>query len=253
MIWTHNVATDILVGKIKIDKTLVDLLDPRGQDISLQRCIYRDNRSNVEFIPSTPTLAALEPTLIRTAPQSLNILRERLRDYAKANYDFIIINNPPNLGTFVLCSLAASDFVIVPNEAGSKYSLEGLIKAVEFIEDIRLNWNHNLRFLRPLITKVDRRMSVCKSMIAYAKKLFPPDRVFETVIPVSTEFQKAELAGETIFAQRSAWNVARSYKDLAREIMAILGKGKKEVSCSSNVSLEKQDRIKGRNSGGQER
>lgn len=226
-------ATDILVGKIKIDKSLVELLDPNGNDLALQRCIYRDNRTNIDFLPSTPTLAALEPTLIRTAPQSLNILRDRLRDYAKANYDFTIIDNPPNLGTFVLCSLTASDFVIVPNEAGSKYSLEGLIKAVEFIEDIRMNWNSHLRFLRLLITKVDRRMSVCKSMIAYAKRLFPPDRVFETIIPVSTEFQKAELAGETIFAQRTAWAVARSYKALAKEILTILGKDAKKEDTSA--------------------
>ena len=45
------------------------------------------------------------------------------------------------MGFFVVSALHASDFVIVPIWAGSAFSVEGLLKAVDLINDIRANGN----------------------------------------------------------------------------------------------------------------
>jgi chromosome partitioning protein len=90
--------------------------------------------------------------------ESLLLYRNRIRDYSRNNFDIVLVDNPPNLGLFTTMSLHMSDFVIVPNEAGSRFSLEGLMNAVGFIDEVREHpeiSNPDLRFLRLLITKAE--------------------------------------------------------------------------------------------------
>jgi len=216
-------ASNILLGKSKTILGLYNLLDPDNK-IDVASCITGTPYQDLYILPNIAETAALEPKLIRRAPGTLTILREKLRDYALNNFDFTIIDNPPNLGTFVICSLYCSDFAIVPNEAGSKHSMEGLIKAVSFINDIRKDGNVDLRFLKLLITKVDKRMSACKAIIAQIKKFFPSDKVFETIIPSNSDFQKAELSSKPVYALRTNAPGSIAYTNLAKEILELLSK-----------------------------
>jgi len=65
-------------------------------------------------------------------------------------YDYIIIDNPPDLGLNVINALAISHDVIVPTKIDS-WSLEGLDIIIEQIQEMQ-QINHNLRFLGALIT-----------------------------------------------------------------------------------------------------
>jgi len=224
-------ATSILRGDIESRCSLYEILDPDVNNITIENCIYGTAYDNLYLIHNIPETATIEPKLIRLMPDSMLILKNKIRNYSINNFDFTIIDNPPNLGTFVICSLLTSDFVIVPNEAGSRYSVDGLIKAVQFVDDIQKYDNKNLRFLRLLITKVDRRMSVCKAIVSHIRRFFPQDKVFETVIPSNTEFQKAELTYKTIIAFKSNASGSIAYINLAKEILKIIDQdGKHELS-----------------------
>ncbi|MDD3581948.1 MAG: ParA family protein [Desulfobacca sp.] len=215
-------ATSILRGDIEARCTLYEILDPEENEISIENCIYGTAYNDLYLIHNIPETATIEPRLIRLMPNSLTLLKAKIRNYAVNNFDFTIIDNPPNLGTFVICSLYCSDFVIVPNEAGSRYSVDGLIKAVNFVDDVQKDNNPNLRFLKLLITKVDRRMSVCKAIISQIRRYFPIEKVFDTMIPSNTEFQKAELSFKTVIAYKSNASGSIAYQKLAREILALL-------------------------------
>lgn len=216
-------TTDILLPEQKIEKSVYEVLNPEEDKLSIESCIYGTSIKDLYCLPNIEDLALLEARLIRRSPESFSILSRRLRSYAKGNYNFTIIDNPPNLGTFVICSLYASDFAIVPNEAGSKTSVRGLIKAVKFIDDIHDQANPNLKFLRLLITKVDRRTAICRAIIAQIENLFQNDRIFKTVIPINTDFQKSEYGDKTIFQYNQNAAGARAYRNLARELLTILG------------------------------
>ena len=116
----------------------------------------------------------------------------------------------------------ASDFVIVPTETGSRYSMEGLNEAVNFIEDIRENGNDKLRFLKVLLTKVDQRMMVHKATITQIHNYYPKEKIFNTLIPTNTAIQQAEMLGLTIFKHRSNATAALAYSKLAKEIIKTL-------------------------------
>ncbi|MBF0529902.1 MAG: ParA family protein, partial [Deltaproteobacteria bacterium] len=171
--------------------------------------------------PNVEDTASLEPDLITSAPRSFFTLREKLRPYARQHFDFTFIDNPPNMGTFVLCSLYASDFVIVPNTAGSKFSMEGLIKALKLTDKIRENGNPDLKFLKLLINQVDRRTASSKATIEYIKRHFSEEKVFNTTIPVNATFQRAEEFDQTIIRYSPSSPGSRAYRELAKELVAI--------------------------------
>lgn len=217
-------GTMILLSKgFRIEKSLYDLLDPE-QNQSVQDCIYATPTDGLSCLPNIPDTATLEPYLIKSSPDSLFTLRRKLRDYAIKNYDFTLIDNPPNLGSFVLGSLFCSDFVIIPNQAGSAFSLEGLRKAIKLVNEVRENGNPDLKFLRLLINMLDKRTLVSKVILSTIAQNFPPDQVFKTTIPDSTAFQQAELANETILRYAGGSTGAKSYRELAKELLGIFEK-----------------------------
>ena len=146
-----------------------------------------------------------------------------MRDYAINNHDFTIIDCPPNMGSFVLCALYASDFVIVPVKAGSAFSVEGLIRATKLIEEVKTKGNSDLNFLRLLINSVDNRTAISKAITSQLHNIFDENQVFETQIPVNTAFEKAESMGETIFQNDGTASGARAFRALAIELISIVG------------------------------
>ncbi|OEU53381.1 MAG: hypothetical protein BA871_08225 [Desulfuromonadales bacterium C00003096] len=210
-------TTNILLDRDKIvRRNLYDLL--KG-DCRSDESILPTSYENLYLLPNSSETATIEPELINKTPNSLYLLRERLRDFAISSFDYILIDNPPNLGTFVILSLYSSDFAIVPTDAGSKHSGEGLIKAVEFIRNVQEKGNPDLKFLKLLITKIDKRTAISKAIVTQIMNVFPPQRIFNTKIPVNTELQKAEFFSKTIFKYRSTAKAAIAYKKLAEEII----------------------------------
>ena len=193
-------------------------------NIYIEDCIHwTEFQQNLYCLPNTPETASIEPVLIKRGVNGGFIaLRKALRDYALKNFDFVIIDNPPNHGIFVINSLYTSDFAVVPTEAGSKASVRGLMKAVQFIEDVRQEGNPDLRFLRLLVTKVDRRTSVSRVITSQLRSNFGEEKMFKTVIPINTDMQKAELQDETIFKFNSKSGGAKAYRELTKELLTIL-------------------------------
>ena len=146
--------------------SLYELLAKDTGVTSLQDYIYPTRYDNVFCLPNVPETAGLEPQLIVGAPGSFLRLRQLLRDYAVENFDFTLIDSPPNIGAFVLCALHAADFVLVPVKAGSAFSVAGLLQAVRLINDVRQQGNNELRFLRLLVNQVDRRTSISKEIVS---------------------------------------------------------------------------------------
>lgn len=214
-------TTNHIVGESSIPG-LYHLLDPERPAESVDKFILAAPYKNLYLIPNLEVTASLEYRIIKHFPDSLLLLRERLRDYAKANFDFTLIDNPPNLGTFAVMSLYASDFAIVPNEAGSRHSAKGLVEAVDFILQIQQDGNPDLKFLKLLVTKLNKRFSVHQASLTQIQQHFPPERIFETHIPVNTDFQKAELQQKSIYSLRPSAPGAIAYLNLAKEIVKLL-------------------------------
>lgn len=221
-------STSILMPKESIRRSLYDIYDPDAKNVSVRESIYPTAHPRLYCLPNIPTQASIIMKLIFNMVQHNNknallILRKRVREYVNSNYDFTVIDNPPSLDFPVICSLYASDFVLIPNDTGSRASIEGLIRAAEFIGEIRKSGNPDLKLLKILAAKLDRRTAVSESVHEQVNRHFGKDYVFKTVIPINSDIQKAELMKQTIFEYRSNAPGATAYKNLAKEILELLG------------------------------
>lgn len=216
-----NATSMLLSGNTNLRNSLYEILDPE-ENVNAEDCIYPSEYKNLYCVPNIAETAGLEPDLIRQSPDSFIRLREKIRDHATEHYDFTIIDCPPNMGTFVITSLYASDFVIVPNEVDSAFSLDGLIKAIGLIKDMRKSENPDLRFLRLLINKVDKRTTISKVAIQHIREIFGEDQYFNTTIPINTAFKQAEHLRQTILRCKASAPGAKAYRSLAKELLAIL-------------------------------
>jgi chromosome partitioning protein len=212
-------ATSLLLPKEPGGNTLYEVFSEPDLEVGL--CVYPTEYEKLFCLPNTNDTSALEPPLLKSLPDSFKILRSRIRAYAQDHYDFTLIDCPPNMGFFVVSAMHAADFVIVPIWAGSAFSIEGLLKAVDLINDICEHGNPDLKFLRLLINQVDRRTAMTKVTIDQLNKHFPRDQVFETMIPVNAAFQRAENERKTIIRYDPTTLGAKAYRSLAKEVLEI--------------------------------
>jgi len=93
------------------------------------------------------------------------------------------------------------------------------VKTKAFIDDIGNRYNSDLKFLKLLITMVDSRTSICKTIVNAIRKTFLEDEVFYQTIPMNTDFQKAEVFNQSIFGYRIGAPGASAYMNIAEEII----------------------------------
>lgn len=206
---------------LKLGKTLYDLY--YDEEVSISDCIYVTDYPRIHFLPNIQDTAALEPNFLRRPDYGWFLLDDLLREYALNNFDITILDCPPNLGTFSIQAMVASDFIIVPVEAGSRYATDGLKRTIETIEDIASTEGigRSGMFLKLVINKADRRTSICKISIDVIQSSYE-DKVFNTIIPVNTDIQQAELVGKTVLRHASTSNGSKAFRELAIELIDCL-------------------------------
>jgi len=202
--------------------SLLELLDGAGGDAV--SCVFpAPDYERLSVLPNKPGSAALEPDLSRRDDYGWYLLRDRLRDYATANFDVTLIDCPPNLGLFSIQAMIAADFILVPVEAGSRYAVDGLDRTVQTIEEIAQAdpTGQSGRFLRLLINKADRRTAVSKVTIEQIQQSYG-SRTCETIIPVNTDIQQAELLHKTVIRHASKSPGATAFRSLATELLKLI-------------------------------
>jgi len=213
-----NATSLLLPRNSPLSNTLYEFLDLETK-APVEKCIHATQYDGLFCIPNIPETGNLEPSLITS--QTFDAFKNKLRPYAQETFDFTIIDNPPNMGTFVITSLYGSDFVIIPTLANSAFSIDGLLQAIQLIETIREAGNRDLKFLKLLINQVDKRKSISRYNIAQIKQHFPSDKIFNTMIPTNAPFETAESKGITIFQEAPSSNGCKAYRQLAKELLTM--------------------------------
>jgi len=203
-----------------IEKCVYHLLDPDGKNKNPREFVYPTIHKNLSIIPNITETSGLEIPLAQNFPDSNMYLRDSIRDYVKSNFDYAFIDCPPTLSIFVSNALHCADCIIIPTDAGSGNSLEGVRGVLELMESIRKSGNSGLRFLKILINKIDRRKSAHKANIDAIHDRFGNEKTFQTSIPTSTMFEISEtITGSTIFSSDTASKGAAAFRNLSNEFL----------------------------------
>lgn len=138
---------------VAVSPSLLEVL--RGQATCTET--VQTTRFGVDVLPSDRTLSIIEEDLIRQKMNGatyLNTLEKALEDLA--DYDFVIIDCPPQGGRLMDIVHYYADAIIMPMFA-EDYGIHALTLKAEAIADIRRTINPNLKILGGLITMDERR------------------------------------------------------------------------------------------------
>lgn len=211
-------ATSLLLGDLNPDNTLYEAYT---EDLAVAKCVY-PTPFGVDIIPNAQITSQIEADLYQDTAKSYALLKNFAREYALDHYDITIIDCPPSLGLWVIQAMSCADGVIVPIEAGSRFSLDGLTSIYTSIESIRATKiNKDLRFLKTLVNKVDMRTSSSKVLIEKIHELYP-ENVFQTNIPTNDSIKQAELSRTTCLKYDPQCTGSKRYRSLADELIALI-------------------------------
>jgi chromosome partitioning protein len=143
----------------------------------------------------------------------------------RTDYDYIIIDSPPSLGLLTINGLVASDEIIIPVQT-EYYALEGLSQLLETINLVKENLQPELKIMGAVLTMYDKRNRLARQVVREMRDHFP-GRVFDSVIPRSVRLAEAPSFGKSILQFDAFSKGARSYKNLAREIIEMDKNNKK--------------------------
>lgn len=200
---------------IKTDFSIYNVLSKLTHKKAKLQDIIKPVGVNFDIAPSSIVLSALEQEL------SGEIGREaRLFDTLQAmklNYDYVLIDCPPNLGLLTINAMRATDEVIIPVEA-SRFAIEGLGQLLDIINLVRDRLSHYVDY-RVLVTNFDSRLQHSFTMLDKIKKTFK-SQMFSTIIHVNVKLKEAQNEGTHIFNYDKYCRGTKDYYSLSREMIS---------------------------------
>lgn len=169
-----------------------------------------------DVIPASKELTALDAQLAQ-AKDRQHRLKETLSHLSK-NYDFILLDCPPNLGLLSVMCLVAADYVLVPVETSEK-GIEGVKDFLITFKNIREKLNKKLKIAGIIPTKYDGRRGHHKLKLETIHKSFPKAgiNVYPT-IGLYTDFENAWDEGQPLALYNKSHLAVQKLQDIALEL-----------------------------------
>jgi chromosome partitioning protein len=185
---------------------------------NIRDVILETSVKNLSLLPSHIRLDRAEQLL---TPEMFKEIRlAKALESLSSDFDFVIIDCRPTLGTLTINALYACNFIIVPMEM-ARYALEGFADLIETIDNVKNDKTADKgEFIRILFTKYDARKSVTIDWAIEQLKDYS-DLVFNTKIRQNEALNQAQIAQEPIFTFKPSSNGAEDYKLLTNEFLRI--------------------------------
>ena len=208
-----TVGLGINIGTVQ--QSMADVLaDSRAR---LDEVIIPTQTPGIDVAPATLELASTEVELF-TAIGREQALHEALAGWVSDRYDYVLIDCPPTLGLLTINGLVAADSVIIPVQT-QYYALKGLTALVKVINQIRgKRLNPELRILGLLPTFYDGRTLLGREMLDELREI-GDHHVFHSIVKNTVKLGEAPLTGRPVTAYAGASDAARTFRELAREVI----------------------------------
>ena len=185
------------------------------EPVSFRDIITNTSHEGYKIAPSTPDLAGARVELVNLENREFK-LRDALLE-VKNDYDYILIDCPPSLDLLTVNGLVAADEIMIPVQA-EYMALEGLGQLLNTVSLVKDNLKPDLNVLGALVTMYDNRNKLSRQVLKELQEHFP-HRVFKTIIPRNIRITEAPSYGQSILAFYSKSLGAKSYENLARELV----------------------------------
>lgn len=197
-----NNIYDLLQKKIKINESI------------------EQTEFGFDIIPANIALSNAEIGLSNAINRE-SILKRALKSVS-SEYDYIIIDCPPNLGLLSLNSLVACDKIIIP-VSPEYFAIEGIAALVETYKLVKENINNDLEIMGVLLTKYNKMKNASKEIREKLIQVFGNDLIFNTVIRVDSQIDYSQGANKPL---KFYDNKCRAYEDYSNFVREVYNRGK---------------------------
>jgi chromosome partitioning protein len=212
-----NSTSSLGINTGKLDKNLFDLILDGGE---INDYIIKTNYENLDIIATNENLYALDVHIVDM--DSKNLLLKNRIGHQLANYDFVIIDSPPNLGVINVNILTLADKILVPIKSADFFALRGLVILIKSYENVKTKLNKNISFLGILLTMYNKNINICVDVEKDLQKAMG-NLVFDTKIPQNIKLSESPSFGVPVLYHDPKSSGTISYLQLTREILGRLG------------------------------
>jgi chromosome partitioning protein len=200
-------------------------IEPESYQASMSDVLAKKKPIRDIILPTENNNLFVAPSHIRLDKVEQQLTPELFREtflhkaVASLEYDFIVIDCRPTLGTLTINALYASHFIIVPCEIG-RYALDGFSDLMETIENVKNSDIDKEKFIRILLTKYDSRNKVSNDWVIQQLAPFK-NLIFKTIIRKNEALNQSQMAQEPIFKFKADSLGAQDYEELTNEFLKL--------------------------------
>lgn len=196
-----------------------DDLEPFYEDTIKEALEYGDVNPFIKVASDNLHYVAADDYLVLIAdykgPILKSLLLKKAIESVKQEYDFILIDTPPNLSIQTVNALIASDYVVIMFET-AKFSYNAIPRFLESVEGARENGNPDLKIAGILSTLSDSRRTDNKELLELVNEEYK-DVVFKTVIPRRAAIGRLSVYG--FFDNPEISQATKVHKDFIEELL----------------------------------
>ncbi|PYF08504.1 ParA family protein [Ureibacillus chungkukjangi] len=207
-----------------------EALDPDESKFILDKTLQKNvsnisSLRNLDLLPSSLDLINIQDVLAKmpTGPfysdNPIEILKKAIRPI-KYNYDYILIDCPPNMGIITLNGLRIANGYIIP-AIPDVLSTYGIPYIVDRIEEFSNNMDIKIEALGIVVTKFKEDSKVHKDILGKLKKGMIP-HVFKSIFKESNQIAKAADYSQQYSTFKEKWEEDGQYNafcNLAKDII----------------------------------
>ncbi len=205
-------------------RTLADFFS--APEVTLNSCIHKTKYDQVDAVYSHVDLFTVKLRMM-SEPINYMKLKTHMPQPVRDQYDYIIIDTPPDLGGVLITNaMSVADAIIVPVGTEDAFALQGVKQLGDFITSVKGGLNPLIKILGILITMRDDRSKITKAMLKAIPNAFGPDSIFNTYIKRNVAVSSASAKRMSAFDFDPKQQGAKDYADFVQEIIQLNKEGK---------------------------
>ena len=171
-------------------------------------------KGKLRIVPASLSLSGVEVEFA-SQPGREVLLKEALAQAGE--YEFVLMDCPPNLGLMTVMALTAAHGVLIPLQA-EFLSLQSLSRLMETVRVVKKRLNPALEIAGIIVSRFVRRKRLSREVTDKLTEYFA-DKLYATAIRDNVSLAEAPSFGLDIFSYKPKSNGAKDFSALCREFL----------------------------------
>ena len=207
-------ATIILDQDKDIDATVFTAMETVAMKRNQAGLDLYEHAPSFDFVAGDIRLKDIEVVLASVMAKEM--ILKNLLSAPKQDYDYILIDCPPNAGVMTVNAMVAADSLLIPVDS-QPMALDGLADIVKLYSEVKSIFNPSLTIEGYLLTRFRQNYSSSKAVLRFLQDR-QKDLLLNTRIHENTTLGQAPGQRKTIFEYDPTCMGASDYLQLAKEL-----------------------------------